>query len=266
MRIQFLVATALAVSALTGTAGAKELTKIGEIAIPGEPLASFDISYVDQKSQHYFLSDHNNKGVDIFDAKTDTYIGRVDDMVGPVMKKDGTCCDSDRSGPAGVFATATEIWAGDGDSTVKIFDIKTMKLTDTIKTGGTTRLDEMAIDPKNKIWIGVNNAEEPPFATLVSMKPGHKVIAKVPFPDATDGAEQPAYNPADGMFYLAVPELKKDATKGGVAVIDPTTGKVVKMLEVENCKPNASSSGRTRTSSSAAKPTARRSAPRYKSS
>jgi hypothetical protein len=54
------------------------------------------------------------------------------------------------------------------------------------------------------------------------MKPGHKVIAKLLFPDATDGAEQPDYNPADGMFYVAISELKKDEKKGGVAVIDAT--------------------------------------------
>src|SRR5258706_1034195 len=95
----------------------------------------------------------------------------------------------------------------------------------------------MAYNPKDMVFIGVNNAEEPPFATLVSMKPGHKVIAKLLFPDATDGAEQPDYNPADGMFYVAIPELKKDEKKGGVAVID-AAGKLVKMLEGEKCKPN----------------------------
>jgi hypothetical protein len=39
------------------------------------------------------------------------------------------------------------------------------------------------------------------------------------------------------MFYVAIPELKKDAKKGGVAVIDPRRGALVKMLAVENCHP-----------------------------
>jgi hypothetical protein len=237
MQLKLLVATAVAALTVAGSAGAAELKKIGEIAIPGADLASFDISYIDQKAQRYYLADRSNKGVDIFDVKTDKYIGRVEGMVGPVMKKDGTCCNNDKSGPDGVLATSKEIWAGDGDSTIKIFDIKTMKLIDTIKTGGETRVDEMAYDPKKMIFMAANNAEEPPFATLVSMKPDHKIIAKVVFPDASDGAEQPAFNPADGMFYMAVPELKKDEKKGGVAVVDES-GKIVKMLEVENCKPN----------------------------
>ena len=46
------------------------------------------------------------------------------------------------------------VWAGDGDSTIKVIDLKAMKVTDTIKTGGGTRLDEMAYDPKNMIFIG----------------------------------------------------------------------------------------------------------------
>jgi len=69
------------------------------------------------------------------------------------------------SGPDGVVVVGNQVWAGDGDSTVKVIDLKTNKIADTIKTGGTTRVDEMAYDPKDQIFIGINNAEEPPFAT-----------------------------------------------------------------------------------------------------
>jgi DNA-binding beta-propeller fold protein YncE len=135
-------------------------------------------------------------------------------------------------------AFADQAWAGDGDSTVKVLDLKAMKIIDTITTGGKTRVDEMAFDPKDEVLIGVNNAEDPPFATLFSTKPDHKVIGKIVFSDATDGAEQPAYNPADGLFYVAIPEIGKDPKKGGVAVIDPKSGKIVKMLSHEMCHPN----------------------------
>ncbi len=111
------------------------------------------------------------------------------------------------------------------------------KTTAAISTGGTTRLDEMAFDPKDQVFIGVNNAEDPPFATLISTKPDHAIIGKIVFPTATDGAEQPTYNPDDGMVYMSIPEFDKDAKKGGVAVIDPRAGKLVKMLPVDNCHP-----------------------------
>src|SRR5260370_19401208 len=209
---------------------------IGTMANPAGPIDAFDIGYVDQKSQRYYLADRSNNSVDIFDAKTDKFIGSNGGFVGVVMKNGKP--NNDVSGPDGVLVIGNEVWAGDGDSTIKVIDLKTNKIVDTIKTGGETRVDEMAYDAKDGVFIGINNAEEPPYATLVSTKPGHKILAKITFEDATDGAEQPAYNPAAGMFYVAIPELKKDAKKGAVAVIDPRKGNVVKMLTVENCHPN----------------------------
>src|SRR5262249_21674479 len=143
-----------------------------------------------------------------------------------------------KSGPAGVLAFDDEDWGGDGDSTVKVIDLKTMKIVDSISTGGTTRLDEMAYDPGDQAFIGVNNRANPAYATLISTKPGHKILGKIEFTDATGGAEQPGYNAADGMFYVALPELNKQVAKGGIAVIDPRAGKLVKMLTVDNCRPN----------------------------
>jgi hypothetical protein len=41
-----------------------------------------------------------------------------------------------------VLVVGKEIWAGDGDSTVKVIDIETMKILDTISTGGQLRANE----------------------------------------------------------------------------------------------------------------------------
>ncbi|HEV3178308.1 MAG TPA: hypothetical protein VGZ72_20100 [Stellaceae bacterium] len=223
-------------SAGSAEAGTTKLKQIGTISNPAGPIDGFDISFVDQKTQRYYLADRTNKSVDIFDAKTDKFLGSVPGFIGVTMKNGKP--DNDTSGPDGVVVVGNQVWAGDGDSTVKIIDIKTMKVVDTVSTGGKTRVDEMAYDPKDGVFIGVNNAEDPPYATLISTAKGHKIIAKIAFDDATDGAEQPAYNPADGLFYVAIPELKKDEKKGGVAVIDPKKGKLVKMLAVDNCHPN----------------------------
>jgi DNA-binding beta-propeller fold protein YncE len=238
MRWNLYLASTVAALALAGAANAAELKQIATIPVPGEALTSFDISFIDQKTRRFYFADRSNKSVDIVDTKNNKWVGRITGFVGPVMKADGKKVDSNKSGPDGVLAAGNEAWVGDGDSTIKIVDLKSEKIVDTIKTGGSTRLDEMAYDPKDMIFIGVNNAEEPPFATIVSMKAGHKIIAKVPFNEATDGAEQPGYNAADGMFYIAIPEIKKEPNKGGVAVVDPKSGKVVKMLEVDNCHPN----------------------------
>ncbi len=69
------------------------------------------------------------------------------------------------------------------------------------------------------------------------MKPDHGAIGKVVFSDAGEGAEQPAYNPEDGLFYMSIPQIGKDPKKGAVAVIDPKIGKLVRMLPVDGCHP-----------------------------
>lgn len=227
---------ATALIAISTGLHAAELAQIATIPVPGEKLGSFDISYIDSAAHRMYFADRSNKGLDVFDTAANSFVGRIEGFVGTVMKGDKV--NSDKSGPDGVIAIGGEVWGGDGDSTLKIADAKTLKVTYTTATGGKTRLDEMAYDPKNQVFIGVNNAEEPPFATLISTKPDHKVIAKVVFTEAEDGAEQPAYNPADGMFYVAIPQVGKDYKAGAVAVVSPTDGKIVKMLPVEACHPN----------------------------
>ena len=212
---------------------------IGTIAIPGETFDSFDISFVDQATNKLFIADRSNKSIDIFDVLTSTYIGRVAGLV-------GFTGSNGNAGPNGV-ATAnhgTEVWAGDGDSTVKVIDLKTMKIVDTIATGGTKRADEVGVDPKDGVFAVANDADQPPFITLISTKPGHKILGKIVFEHATDGIEQTQYNPEDGMFYTDVPEIDKDKTKGGLAVIDPKTAKIVKIIPVDNCIPHGQAQGK----------------------
>jgi hypothetical protein len=114
MKLRVLATAAFAATAVIGVAGAAEMKKIAEIPVPGEALASFDISFLDQASQRFFLADRSNKAVDVFDAKTNKFIGRVAGFFGAFMK-DGRV-DNAHSGPNGVLAFGDEAWAGDGDS------------------------------------------------------------------------------------------------------------------------------------------------------
>ena len=232
------VIAAAAAAAIAAPARSGELGKVGTITVPGVPLESFDIGWVDQASNLYFLADRSNKSVDIIDAKTDSFIASIAGFVGDGPK-------GNVSGPNGVVPVknATEIWAGDGDSTVKVIDVATRKIVDSISTGGKKRADEVAWDPKNEVFIVANDADEPPFVTLISTKPGHRIIGKIVFPQATGGIEQSAYNPDDGMFYTDIPEIDGIASKGGLAVIDPATAKLVKILPVDNCIPHGLAKG-----------------------
>src|SRR5258707_7547500 len=113
-----------------------------------------------------------------------------------------------------------------------------MKILATIKTGAESGADELGYEPKNGVIAIANNADEPPFLTFISTKPGHKILGKLVMEHFTDGMEQTAYNPADGLFYTDVPELDKDKTKGALMVTDPKTAKVVKMIPVDSCVPH----------------------------
>ena len=241
MKTSILLSSILAGAALLGgvSAASAKMRLIGTIAVPGETLDSFDISFVDQKTHRYYLADRSNKSVDIFDTLTSTFVGRVAGL-------NGFTGANNNAGPNGVTTVknGTEVWAGDANSTVKVIDLKKMAVVDSIATGGgATRADEVAEDPKDGVFIVANDAEKPPFVTLISTKPGHKIIGKIPFPEATDGIEQSQYNPDDGMFYTDIPILKDDKTKGALAVIDPKTAKVVKMIPVDNCIPHGQAVG-----------------------
>lgn len=230
---------ALAALALAAPASAAGLKEFSKIVMPGEKLESFDITYADQQTGQVFIADRSNKAVDVIDAKTDKYVTRITGFVGDGPK-------GDVSGPNGVLTAnnGTEVWAGDGDSTVKVIDLKAGKIVDTIKTGGKKRADEVAYDPKDGVFVVVNDADEPPFVTLISTKPGHKILAKLVYPEATDGIEQPQYNPLDGMIYIDLPEINKQANKGGLIVINPRTAQKVKVLPVDNCVPHGQTIGK----------------------
>jgi DNA-binding beta-propeller fold protein YncE len=246
MRIvtKLLLSAAVGLSAFAGAASAADLKQLGTISVPGEPLNSFDISFIDQSTGLYYLADRSNKGVDIIDTKKGVWVGRVSGMVGPVMKKDGTCCNNDKSGPNGVIVANHEIWAGDGDSTVKVYDAKSLKLLDTIKTGGEARADEIGFDPKAGVIAVANNADEPPFLSFISTKSGHKIIGKLVEDHFSDGMEQTMYNPEDGLFYTDIPEMDKDKTKGGLLVTDPKTAKQLKIIPVDSCVPHGIAFGK----------------------
>jgi DNA-binding beta-propeller fold protein YncE len=233
------MAAALATIVVGGSAFAAGVKLLTTIDIPGEELKLFDIGVVDADAGRYYIADRSNNGVDIFDTKTNKYVGRIGGMVGVVMK-DGKPVGN-ASGPNGVALDAKnkELWVGDGDSTVKVVDLKSdpPKVTQTIATGGQKRADELAVDTKDGIVLVFNNADKPTFGTFISTAPGHKILGKVELPDATDGVEQSAFVAETGLFYSSVPELKDDNKQGGIAVFDPKSMKMLRLINIPDCQP-----------------------------
>jgi hypothetical protein len=221
--------------------------------VPGTGLGAFDISFADPKTDLYVLSDRTNGSVDFFDASDDTYIGRVRGFQGVKCTTPtppaAPAANNAISGPDGVvIVDGSTVWAGDGDSTLKVIDIKTFNLTDTITVTDPTdpsvkmRVDEMAYDSRDHILAAANNANTPPFITMVDTNT-HKILGQIVFDtahagvDATNGIEQSQWSPQTGLFYVSIPQLGPESAQGAVAVIDPSSMKVIAVYPVQNCSP-----------------------------
>jgi hypothetical protein len=232
----------LALAGYAGQARADEhMVLVDTIDVGGNGLGAFDISFVDPRTGRYVLADRTNASVDFFDARDNTFVGRVGPFKGVVLTNG--VANNNLSGPDGVIIVGnSEVWAGDGDSTVKVIDTATFKIVDTISTHGQFRCDEMSWDSADHILAVANNADTPPFLTLINTDT-HEILKKIVFdgsggsPDATNGLEQSQWSPKTGMFYVSVPQVGPNTAQGGVSVIDPSSMSVVATYPVQNCTP-----------------------------
>ncbi len=222
----------------------------------GRTLGSFDISFVDPRIELYVLADRTNASVDLFDSENATFIGRVGTQCTTPPTTDfcfqGAQATTSVSGPDGVLIVGhKEIWAGDGDSKVKVIDIATRSFITTISTEGKFRVDEMAYDPRDHLLAAANNADTPPFVTVFDTN-AKTITGKLVFEkgslnadvDAQMGIEQPQWSPETGLFYISVPQVGPDPSIGGVSVIDPHTLTVTGTFLVKNCSPAGLALGR----------------------
>ncbi|HTC01896.1 MAG TPA: hypothetical protein VK749_00730, partial [Xanthobacteraceae bacterium] len=142
----------------------------------------------------------------------------------------------------------------------KVFDLDAppmAALQQSISTGGTTRVDEMALTTEGDLLFAANNAEDPPFGTLFAAngddddhdfddshhaKSHVKIITKVSVdptiipPHFGLSFEQPAWDPKTRRFLVSVPIIANNPSgcnygqnpgaitcDGGVIVINPLT-------------------------------------------
>jgi hypothetical protein len=215
------------------------------IIIPGQPLRSYDISWVNPDRAEYYLADRSNKGVDVIDTKKLTFKRTIGGFVGVKLNTAGTAVDNDHSGPDGVVSHGRWLYAGDGDSTLKVIDLDApdaSAIKQTINTGGGSRVDEMALTTDGNLLLAVNNASEPPFATLFRANgdspTSHvsiftKVVIDPTILPKGFAIEQPAWDPITKRFYVSVPTIANNppgcslsapvTCSGGLLVIDPAT-------------------------------------------
>jgi hypothetical protein len=244
------LAGVVAMAATAGPAVADVVNPVPETAIPvptgaanfqpNGAFTSFDISFADPVTGNIFIADRSNAAVDIFSGSSLTFLGRAEGFSGQTG-------NNDTSGADGVLTVTsggiTTLYAGDGTSSLRVYNATNAAapvFQQTIATGGTTRVDEMAFSPLTQQVLAANNAETPAFGNLFSTNNGHPqvhlTISPITIPanlGGIDGGglEQPAWNPqtttmGGPSFWISVPKLAGANNPGGVAQIS-TDGQVL---------------------------------------
>lgn len=248
------------------------------VSIPGSPLRSFDISFVNPDRAEFYLADRSNSAIDIIDTETLKFKRFLGGFAGVALKNGNV--DSNHSGPDGVATHGRWLYAGDGNSTLKIFDLDAppaLALKRTISTGGTTRVDEMALTTDGELLLAANNAEDPPYATLFAVNGDDatdhtsKIITTTIDPTILPAGfglsiEQPAWDPKTRRFYTSLPIVKNNpqgcnydgnagpiTCDGGLLVTDPTAPTAVQgafnpatntgVVLLHACNPNGATVG-----------------------
>jgi hypothetical protein len=219
---------------------------------PGGVFTSFDISFADPVTGNIFIADRSNASVDIFSGSSLTFLGRAEGFSGQTG-------NNNTSGADGVLTVTsggiTTLYAGDGTSSLRVYNATNPAapiFQQTISTGGTTRVDEMAFSPLTQQILAANNAEAPAFGNLFSTNNGHPqvhlTVSPIIVPPgqggfADGGMEQPAWNPTTGTFFVSIPALNNQTTTqiGGVSEIS-TAGTVLRTIDfstmgISSCSP-----------------------------
>jgi hypothetical protein len=270
-RRRTLATTLVAGSILAGcgsssaTGGARQIHLATSIAVPNVTTGmnfSFDISAVDSAGGRYYLADRNNKGIDVIDIKTNSFIETIKGGFAGCMTSAGAALpdcagtvDNSRSGPDGVIVApgSNFIYVGDVNA-VQVVDKtnNTVVKTIAVSTSG-LRADEGCFDSDDNLLMISSPEETPPFATFIDTTT-QAVVAKVTFTDvsgtAAAGLEQCGYDPGTHSFYVnndgttANPHGELDVFPAAAirstaqgATVNYTTLSGVKMYSEGNCDP-----------------------------
>src|SRR5262245_5389311 len=74
------------------------------ISVPGNPLQSFDISWINPDRAEYYLADRSNKGITIIDTQHLKFKRTIPKFVGIMLNTAQTAVDTTHSGPDGVVS------------------------------------------------------------------------------------------------------------------------------------------------------------------
>jgi hypothetical protein len=194
-------------------------------ATSGATAESVDLSSFNPVTSVLYYADKVAHGVIAIDTKTNSVLGWV-----PVPNCTGTSC------PSGVQVAPDlqKLIVTDRATTVYIYDLNLPGTQPVAVTMPGPAADELDYDPiHHRVYIG--NTTAPFYMTGIDLTGpnANTVVATLPLPGA---AEQPRFNPVDGMIYITVPSV-------GVLIFDPNggaagTGALVTTYSIGDCSGN----------------------------
>jgi DNA-binding beta-propeller fold protein YncE len=185
---------------------------------------NFDHALIDLASRALFLADRSNSAVDVFTLQGELFTAAIGGFAGG-------------RGPNGLALVPDrrELWAADGDSSVKVVDIAKRSVIATISTGGQGRADDLAYDARDKLVIVGNDSDPVPFLTFISAA-DRRVVGRLQMTGAS-GLEEVQWSQTRGVFYQAIPSTRTNPG-GEVDAIDPNAMKVVSVFPLQDCEPH----------------------------
>jgi hypothetical protein len=253
---KILITSALA-GGLLAACGGGDNTPTGprlvqQIAVPGVGAGtsySFDLSLVSGTT--YYYTDRNNAAVDAVDIPTLKVTAQITGTGANAFA--GLQASNAVSGPDGLNAVGTQLFAGDVDS-VKVIDPTTNQVVKTIVIGANgVRADEGCFDSVHGLYMISTPEAATPFATFIDAVT-QTIVATVTFTDSASapsaGLEQCRYDVGSDTFFVnndgttANPHGELDALPGAAIRAIPAGGSVnytalagVQMYSEGNCDP-----------------------------
>lgn len=198
---------------LCDIAAAAAPARVDALQVPGEPLVSFDIGIVTD-SGLYALADRSNRAVDLFEAATGKFVGRVGGFTG-FDKATGSAV----SGPDGVVAVggAQPAWEPetgkiylsipvldgiDANGAVAVFDPHTLKLAKLLPVSKCMPAG-LAVGPHGRLLLGCSDdAVDSGFPAQSLIMDAHtgRIVATI---DKVGGSDEVWYDSKSSNYYLA---------------------------------------------------------------
>ena len=179
--------------------------------LAGKP-AAFDDLEIDQVAQRVYAADRTDSGIDVFDVSggQPRFLRTIKLPAAP----NGLALAPGRH----------RLYAGTGAGTIEIVDTTTLSVISEVRTGA-KEVDLLDFAATPNLLFAATGAS----GSLLTLDAASgKVLATA---SVGKPVEQPRFDPASGLAFVAVPEL--DAIVG----VDPRTGTVKRKLKLNGCIP-----------------------------